>query len=92
MTDKAAPIEFSLQEIATALIKAKGIHDGAWMLSFEFGCTAMYAGPDADQVAPTMMVQILKASLAQAEGSPPALTVDAAVVNPVRRRKASKAG
>ena len=76
-------LAFDLTELATALIKHQGIHEGIWMAGFEFGFSTAHLGPTPDEVRPSLILQVSKALLIRAEpGHPSSLLVDAAVVNP----------
>jgi len=77
---------FDLQEVATALIKQQGIHEGAWLAAFEFGLGAGIIGSSPDDARPAAVLQLLKVQLVRQTQVPlphPQLTVDAAAVNPV---------
>ncbi len=83
----AEPIQFSfdLREVATALIKQQGIHEGAWLAGFEFNLGAGMVGQTPEDAKPSAFVQLLKVQLVRQTQVPvphPHLTVDAAEVNP----------
>ncbi len=74
---------FSHKELAEALVKEKGIHEGLWVLSIEFGMSAITAGPTDDQMMPTAMIPVLRIGIQSADKDKMTnLSVDAAVVNP----------
>ena len=75
---------FKNKEVAEALVKAAGIHDGHWMLVATFGLGAgnVGKGPDDEDTAPAAIIPLLGLGIQRTEG-PNALTVDAAAVNPV---------
>jgi hypothetical protein len=75
---------FDLTEATKALIKEQGIHEGKWVIAFEFTFGAGVFGATPADVAPGGFMQIRRALLSQAgEPPPPAhLIVDAAEVNP----------
>jgi hypothetical protein len=76
-------LAFTYQEVLTALIKQAGLHDGTWQLVMTFGLAGMNMGPTEAEVVPGAAVAITGISLQKAKkDSPPALTTDAAVVNP----------
>lgn len=83
---------FDLKEVATALIKKQGIHDGLWILAFEFNLAAGLIGLTKEEVRPTAFVQINKISLVrQIEiSAAPNLIVNAAEINPVQQSKTAK--
>lgn len=73
---------FSLKEIAEALIKKQGIHEGNWGLYLEFGISGTnIMNEDQTQVLPAAIVPITKMGL-QKFDAPNPLTVDAAKANP----------
>jgi hypothetical protein len=94
---------FDYKEVATALIKHQGIHEGLWGIGVEFGFTANnvpIVGPEGQRnFAPAAILPVQKIGLNR-WSEPNNLTVDAAEVNPapksttkVRReggRRASK--
>lgn len=80
---EATRITFKYQEVLQALLKQAGIHEGKWQLIASFGFTAMNMGPNDADVVPGAAVAITAIGLQKAKpDSPPALTADAAVVNP----------
>ena len=74
-------IVFSFKEVAEALIKKHGIHDGVWGVFVRFGLQAGNAGLDKSQILPTAIVPILELGL-QKFDEENNLAVDAAEVNP----------
>lgn len=74
---------FSHQEVATALVKAQGLHEGLWSLSVSFGFGAINIGsdPNAGDLSPSGIVQVQKIGL-QRTTEKTSLAVDAAEVNP----------
>jgi len=82
---------FDLDEVATSLVKAQGLHEGLWSLSFEISVTIGVFGPSPAASKPGAMMQIAKVQLVQQnEKQPGATVVDAASVNPRKgRQKAS---
>jgi hypothetical protein len=84
---------FTFKQIAEALVKEQGIHEGFWAIYVEFGIGAGHipAGPNTDALMPAAVIPIVKMGIQRAE-QPTPLTVDAAEVNPkkgqsVERRK-----
>src|SRR2546430_1141663 len=74
---------FDLPEIAAALIKQQGIHEGLWGISISFGfaATNMQTSPEEGSLLPAAIVPVTQIGIQRYE-SPNALTVDAAVANP----------
>jgi hypothetical protein len=77
---------FDLKEAATALIKEQGIHEGVWVLGFEFTLGAGLFGTTPADMRPGAFAHIVKLQLTRhAEGGPEVpFAVDAAIVNPSR--------
>ena len=74
---------FKHKEIIEALVKAAGLHEGRWQLIMTFSFAATNMGPNEAETVPGAAVAVTAIGLTKAtENSPPALTVDAAVVNP----------
>lgn len=75
--------EFSHRDVAEALIKAQGIHEGKWMLVAKFGFGAGNIGnsPDASVLNPSAIVSLLSLGIKKTDETN-SLTVDAAEVNP----------
>lgn len=76
---------FDLNEVTVALIKQHGLHEGVWILGFEFGFGAAIVGATKEEARPSALVQINKLQLVRqigtGEGQPRG--VDAGEVNPV---------
>jgi hypothetical protein len=74
---------FSFKQIAEALVKAQGIHEGLWAIYVEFGIGAGHipAGLNTETILPAAVIPIVKMGIQRAE-QPTPLTVDAAEVNP----------
>lgn len=80
----------SYQEIAEALVKQKGIHEGIWGIYVEFGIGAANIQHPQDpkgKIVPAAIVPAVKMGI-QEFPEENSLTVDAAKVNP--RHKGSK--
>lgn len=77
---------FDYKEVAEALIKQQGIHEGLWGIYMEFGIlgTNMTSGPPEEKTIPAAIVPVLKIGI-QRFDNPSSLTVDAAEVNPPPR-------
>ena len=76
------PILLSHAEVVTAILKAKGIHEGRWALSVNFGFGASNIGPDPTALNPTAVVSVFGLGIRSSNEPDNNLTVDAAVVNP----------
>jgi hypothetical protein len=76
---------FSLTELTEILIKKMDIHEGLWSLAiqFGFGVANVPASPDGKTLHPAA-INVLQNIGIQRADSPTNLTVDAAVVNPVK--------
>jgi hypothetical protein len=74
---------FDFKEVAEALIKKQGIHEGLWGIYMEFGIAAgnIPAGPSQQVLLPAAIVPVVKIGI-QRFDQPSSLTVDAAEVNP----------
>jgi hypothetical protein len=80
---ESTQLAFKYQEVLEALIKQADLHEGKWQLVMTFGLAALNMGPNADEVVPAAAVAVSGISLQRAtKDSPPALTADAALVNP----------
>jgi hypothetical protein len=77
---------FSYKEVAEALIKKQGLHEGMWGLAVKFGIQATNFGPNENDVKPTAIIPVLEIGL-QRYDKESNLTVDAGKVNPKPRRK-----
>jgi hypothetical protein len=79
-----AQYNFDLAAITKALIKEQEIHEGKWILAFEFTFGAGLFGTAPTEVTPTAFIQVRRAILSQPGEPPPPqnLVVDAAEVNP----------
>jgi hypothetical protein len=80
---------FSLTEVVEALLRDRGIHEGRWALSMEFGTTGASFSPhgEGNVSLPAVLVSISGATLVRADDCAFAV-VDAAIANP--RKAASK--
>lgn len=86
---------FDYKEVATALIKHQGIHEGLWGIGIEFGFTAQNVpilGPEGQRnVAPAAILPVQKIGLNR-WNEPNNMTVDAAEINPAPMTKARREG
>lgn len=86
-------LSFSYQEVVTALLRERGIHDGVWQLVFSFGIGAANAGESAESLMPVAIVPIKSIGIARVEAESN-LTVNAAIANPaqVSQKKQKREG
>lgn len=74
---------FDFKELATALVKEQGIHEGLWGVYIEFGFTATNLNTDPSQVSLTpAVINIVQKIGIQRFAESNNLTIDAAEVNP----------
>jgi hypothetical protein len=75
---------FELKDLATELIKLRGIKEGKWLVGFEFILGAGIVGPTPEQHRPGGFIAINRLTLTRhTEGMPELpFVVDAAEVNP----------
>jgi hypothetical protein len=78
---------FNLKEITELLVKKADIHEGLWGITVEFalGATNISAGPDDPNMLPAAIVPVKRIGI-QKSDEPTPLTVDAALVNPVKSK------
>jgi hypothetical protein len=81
---EAQQYTFDYKEVAEALIKKQGIHEGLWGIYVEFGLGAGMVpfGPSKDMIAPAAIIPVQKIGI-QRFAEPNSLTVDAAEINPL---------
>jgi len=79
--DQSATVVISHKQVAEALVKFHGIHEGIWGLFVRFGLGASNVGPDENQLVPAAIVPIVEIGL-QKFTKETNLSVDAAKVNP----------
>ena len=94
---EAIQFMFEHQEVVELLVKKQGLHEGLWMISIEFGQTAVTipTGPDGQILKPAALNIVQRIGLKKHAGEPTNLTVDAAEVNPLYKQAgkgAKKAG
>jgi len=78
---EASQITFSFKEIAEALVKKQGLHEGIWTLNINFGLQATQIGPNESTLTPAAILVVLTIGLQKVEKETN-LSVDAAKVNP----------
>lgn len=71
---------FDYKEVAEALIKKQGLHEGLWHIGIEFGFAAQNIRTP-NGFAPAAVIPVNKIGLTRTE-EPNNMTVDAAEVNP----------
>lgn len=83
---EASQITFSFKEVAEALVKKQGIHDGIWSVNVNFGLQATNMGPSESDLKPAAVLAIVQIGLQKVDKETN-LAVDAAKVNPRSRNK-----
>jgi hypothetical protein len=78
---EASQIMFSYQEVAEALVKKQGLHEGIWQLAVNFGMQATNMGANEADLKPVVVNAILAIGIHKVSKEN-ALSVDAAKVNP----------
>lgn len=82
-------IIFSYKEVATALLKQHGIHEGLWGVYVKFGLKGANIGESDDALMPAAIIPVLQMGL-QKFDKLNNLSVDAAKVNPKPRTRRKK--
>jgi hypothetical protein len=77
---------FTYKEVAEALVKQHGLHEGVWSVAINFGLKATNIGESQTDLKPAAIIPILAIGLQKAEKETN-LTVDAAKVNPRPKTK-----
>ena len=89
MTDPNA-FSFDFRELAAALIKQQGLHEGRWAVGFQFNFAAINIGA-ANEEKPTALAQVDSVLLVPfGEHLPKWMAVDAAKVNPPQRKRKAR--
>jgi hypothetical protein len=78
---EAVKYVYTHKELAAALVKQQGLHEGVWAIIVEFGLAAVNAGQAEDELNPTAIIPVQKIGIMKT-GKLNSLAVDAAVVNP----------
>jgi hypothetical protein len=63
MAEDIRQITFAHKEVAEALVRHHGLHDGIWGLYVEFGIAAATFGPGPNDLNPTALVPVVKIGL-----------------------------
>jgi len=82
-------ITFSHKEVAEALVRKQGIHNGIWGLFVKFGMQATNIGESQNEVKPAAIIALLEIGLQKFEKENN-ISVDAAKINPKTENKMSK--
>ena len=82
-------ITFKYKEVAEALVKQYGLHEGIWGLWVKFGIKGANIGGNSDDVRPAAIIPILEIGL-QKFDKENNISVDAAIVNPKSKTGAAK--
>lgn len=72
---------YSLQELATLILKDQKIHSGLYEMSLEIQVAAGAVGPDAESILPGAVFGVKSVGLRKVDKANP-LTVDASIANP----------
>jgi hypothetical protein len=78
---ESSQLVFSYKEIAEALVKKQGLHEGIWGVFVKFGMQATNMGPTDNDLRPAVVIPLLEIGLQRFEKENN-LSVDAASVNP----------
>lgn len=83
--------KYSIEDLLSALLRDRGIHEGHWALNIEFSATGAAVKPQDNpaRTLPGLIVSVNSATLICAESTAPG-AVDAASVNPRRSTSAAK--
>ena len=80
---ESTQIVFKHQEVAEALIRYHGLHEGVWGLFIRFGIMAANVGPSDAELMPAAIVPLMEIGLQKFERENN-IAVDAAKVNPAQ--------
>jgi len=78
---ESSQLVFSYKEIAEALVKKQGLHEGIWGVFVKFGMQATNMGPSDNDLRPAVVIPLMEIGLQRFEKENN-LSVDAASVNP----------
>lgn len=81
--------KFDFKQVATALVKEKGLRTGIWAVYIEFGLGAGNLHDSERRLLPTAFVPVVRIGIREAEVIDD-LSVDAAVVNPESTQPSQK--
>lgn len=90
------PTQFTLthKELTELIIKHANVHEGRWMLNLTLSFALGNFGPSEDQLSPGTVVAVSQIGIQRETPEmvvPPNLMVDAAAVNPLRKREGQPA-
>jgi hypothetical protein len=84
---QATRYAFSHKELAETLVKKQGIHEGLWAIYLRFGIQgANVGGLAGTPLLPTALVPVIEIGIQQKDKADD-LTVDAAKVNPKKKKR-----
>ena len=78
---KTEHVDFNWQQVAIALVRAQGLHEGLWRVGMRFDLRAANVTVAQDVMVPGAFVPVMGMNLMRVEKAD-YLTVDAAAVNP----------
>jgi hypothetical protein len=80
---EVSQITFSHKELLELLVKKAQLHEGKWMLLFNFSFAAANFGPKPEEMLPGAVAAVASVGLQKAPpDAPSGLVIDAAVANP----------
>ena len=82
---KSTRITFTHKEVATAMLKQQGLHEGIWGIYVKFGIGAANVGASDSTVMPSAIVPVVEIGL-QPFDKENNLSVGAAKINPKPRK------
>lgn len=74
--------EYSYKELATLLVKDRGLHEGIWGVTINFALNATNFGPNKEEVIPTAILHVVTIALRKHD-QVTNVSVNAAEVNPL---------
>ncbi|MBA3776436.1 MAG: hypothetical protein H0X11_08345 [Betaproteobacteria bacterium] len=74
-------LKFDFKEVATALVKEKGLHSGIWAVYIEFGLGAGNLSGPENRITPMAIIPVVSIGIREVEVVDD-LSVDAGLVNP----------
>ena len=83
---EVSSFDFSHKEVVTALLKSAEIHEGIWMLAAKLGLAGVNIQlPDSSNINPAAVVSIYNLRIERTTELN-SLSVDASVVNPLKKQ------
>jgi len=86
---EATQIIYTHKELATLLVKDRGLHSGFWGIYVKFAIQAINLGQTAADLLPAAVIPVLEIGL-QKFDKETNLSVNAAEVNPLKRKETKK--